>query len=89
VQAKSAIKDHVEQNSTEKSPAQRSRKIPDSIGNDTPVRISEIQYIKEKHRKINREVFMRKAVGSRANGVACHRSAASGVYEDVDAVIPA
>lgn len=86
--AKSEIKKYLEQNSAEKSSAKRSRKILGSIGGDTPVRISEIPYIKEKHREISQDVFMRKAVGSRANCVACHRNAARGVYEDEDVVIP-
>jgi len=86
--AKSEIKNYLEQNSAEKSPAKRSRKILDSIGGDTPVRISEISYIKQKHREISQDVFMRKAIGSRSNCVACHRSAARGVYEDDDVVIP-
>lgn len=86
--AKTEIKKYLEQNSAEKSPAKRSRKILDSIGGDTPVRISEISYIKEKHREISQDVFMRKAIGSRANCVACHRGAVRGVYEDDDVVIP-
>ena len=85
---KSAIRTYLEQNSAEKSPSKRSRKILNSIGSDTPVRISEISYIKQKHRKIKQEVFARKAIGSRANCIACHRSAANGVYEDDDVVIP-
>jgi len=85
---KSEIKNYLTQNSAEKSPSKRSRKILNSIGDDTPVRISEISYIKQKHRKINQEVFMRKAIGSRANCIACHKSAANGVYDDNDVVIP-
>ncbi len=86
--AKSEIKNYLVQNSAEHSPSKRSKKILRSIGSDTPVRISEIPYIKQKHRKINQEVFSRKAVGSRANCVACHSSAARSVYEDDDVVIP-
>lgn len=86
--AKTEIINYLEQNSAEKSPSKRSRKILYSIGSDTPVRISEISYIKQKHRKIKEEVFTRKAVGSRANCIACHRNAANGVYDDDDVVIP-
>ncbi len=86
--SKSEIKKYLVQNSAEHSSAKRSKKILNSIGSDTPVRISEIPYIKQKHREISQEVFSRKVIGSRANCVACHRSAAGGVYEDDDVVIP-
>jgi len=82
------IKSYLEHNSAEQSSSKRSRKILGSIGSDTPVRISEIPYIKVKHRKIAQDVFMRKAIGSRSNCVACHKSAAGGVYEGDDVVIP-
>lgn len=86
--SKSEIKRYLVQKSAEHSSAKRSKKILNSIGSDTPVRISEISYIKQKHRDISQEVFSRKAIGSRANCLACHRSAARGVYEDDDVVIP-
>lgn len=85
---KSEVKNYLTRNSAENSQAKRSRKIMDSIGSDTPVRISEVPYIRHKHDDINQEVFARKAIGSRANCIACHKSAESGVYEDDDVVIP-
>ena len=86
--ALSEIRNYLTRNSAEKSPAKRSKKILDSIGGDTPVMISEIPYIKHKHREIGQDVFLRKTIGSRANCPACHRSAANGVYDDDDVVIP-
>ena len=86
--ARSEIRGYLERNSAEKSPAKRSRRIVDSIGSGSPVRISEVPYIERKHRKIGAEVFRRQAVGSRANCAACHRHAADGLYEDDDVVIP-
>ncbi len=88
VKDRTEIKTYLEKNSAEKSPAKRSRKILASIGTDTPVRISETPYIREKHDEISSAVFARKAVGSRGNCSACHRSAAQGLYEDDDVVIP-
>lgn len=84
----SEIRTYLEKNSAERGASKRSKKILASIGSDAPIRISETPYIKEKHREIKQEVFLRKAVGSRANCVACHRSAANGVYEDDDVIIP-
>ncbi|MDH4164526.1 MAG: diheme cytochrome c [Nitrospirota bacterium] len=44
--------------------------------------------IRDKHRSMGQEVFSRKAVGSRANCPACHRSAEQGVYDDDNVMIP-
>ncbi|OGQ94026.1 MAG: hypothetical protein A2521_06070 [Deltaproteobacteria bacterium RIFOXYD12_FULL_57_12] len=86
--AKSEVRNYLIQNSAENSHSKRSKKIMNSIGSDAPVRISEIPYIKHKHHEIKQEVFARKAIGSRANCIACHRSAESGGYDDDDVVIP-
>jgi hypothetical protein len=85
---KTEIKKYLTQNSAEKIQAKRSNKIMNSVGNSTPVMISEIPYIKHKHHKISQEVFARKAIGSRGNCIACHKNAGSGFYEDDDVVIP-
>lgn len=85
-QTKSKIKIYLTKNSAEKNPSKRSKKIMDSIGGETPVRVSALPYIKHKHHKINPEVFTRKSVGSRANCIACHRSAECGIYDDDDVV---
>jgi len=85
---KTVIKEYLDQNSADKSHAKRSRKILASIGSDTPTRISEIPYIREKHHKIKQDVFLRKAVGSRGNCIACHKTAESGDYDDDNVTIP-
>lgn len=87
-QTKSELKDYLARNSAEYSRAKRSRKIMDSLGREAPVRISEIPYIKHKHHDISEEVFARQAIGSRANCIACHKGAESGVYDDDDVEIP-
>ncbi|MDD5760102.1 MAG: diheme cytochrome c [Desulfobulbaceae bacterium] len=81
---KAEIKNYLTQNSAEYSPSKKSKKIMGSIGSETPVRISEIPYIKHKHHEINQEVFTRKAIGSRANCIACHKGAESGIYDNDD-----
>jgi hypothetical protein len=86
--AKAVIKKYLGQNSADKSEAKRSKKILASIGSDTPTRISEIPYIKEKHHKIKQDVFLRKAIGSRGNCIACHKTAESGDYGDDTVTIP-
>ncbi len=86
--AKMEIKHYLMENSAEKSSWKRSRKILASIGNSTPTKISEIPYIKEKHRKIKQEIFMQKSISSRGNCSACHKSAEQGIYNDDDVSIP-
>jgi len=85
---KNEIKKFMLNNSAEKSTWKKSRKIADSINNDTPVRISEIPYIKRKHWGVRDKIFKREAIGSRGNCIACHRSAANGVYDEDDVAIP-
>lgn len=82
------IKKYMLSNSAEKSTWEKSRKIADSINNDTPVKISEIPYIKRKHWGVRDKIFKRESIGSRGNCIACHRSAAKGVYDEDDVVIP-
>jgi hypothetical protein len=59
-----------------------------SLGDNTPMRITEIPYIQAKHRKINTDVFEREPIGSLSNCSACHVTADQGVFEDDDVKIP-
>jgi nitrate/TMAO reductase-like tetraheme cytochrome c subunit len=85
---KTEVKNYLTRNSAENSQSKLSKKIMDSIGSDVPVRISEVPYIQHKHREITQETFSRKAIGSRSNCIACHKSAKIGLYDDDDVVIP-
>jgi len=85
---KEKIRKYLVQNSAENSPSKRSGKILASIDSGrTPLRVSEVPYIKYKHDEIRPDVFKRKSVSSRGNCIACHRKAGQGVY-DRDVVIP-
>ena len=85
---KEKIRKYLVQNSAENSPSKRSGKLLASIDSGrTPLRISEVPYIKRKHLEIRPDVFKRKSVSSRGNCIACHRKAGQGVY-DHDVVIP-
>ena len=85
---KQKIRKYLVQNSAENSPSKASAKMLASIDSGrTPLRISELPYIKQKHHEILSDVFKRKSVSSRGNCIACHRKAARGVY-DYDVVIP-
>ncbi len=86
--SKEAIEKYLTDNSADHSEAKRSRKIMRSLKGETPCRITDIQYIRRKHRDIPPEVFNRKSIGSFSNCLACHKAAAEGIYEEDDTVIP-
>jgi len=75
-------------NAAEHSPAKRARRIMRCLGTATPRRITDIPYIRRKHRKLSADVFKRPKIGSFSNCAACHTSAARGVYDDDDVRIP-
>lgn len=86
--AREGIRDYLLANSAEKSSAKRARKIMRSLGGDTPMRITDISYIREKHHDISLDVFARKSVGGFSNCVACHTTPEKGIYDDDHVVIP-
>ena len=85
---RAGIKEYLKQNSAEKSQLKKSKKILASIGSDVPSRISEIPYIKNKHRKIKQEVFSRESIKWRGTCSACHKTAERGDLNDGAVTIP-
>lgn len=77
-------------NSADDSRYRRSRKIMRSLdANDTPIRISEIPYIKYKHDEIPPRLIERnKEVNSLGNCNACHQKAEQGLYSEHGVRIP-
>jgi len=86
--SKKIISDYLQINSAENSSAKRAVKIMRSLGNQVPLRITDIQYIREKHHEISSDVLKRKSIGSLSNCSACHTTAESGIYDDDDVKIP-
>jgi hypothetical protein len=86
--SKRIISDYLKSNGAENSSAKRAVKIVRSIGNQYPVRITDIPYIKEKHGKIPSDVLKRNSIGSLSNCPACHKTAESGIYDDDNVFIP-
>jgi len=86
--SKKIIGEYLRANGAERSPAKRAAKIISSLGGKTPLRITEIPYIKEKHHEIPSEVLKRESIGSLSNCLACHKTAEKGIYDDDSAVIP-
>jgi mono/diheme cytochrome c family protein len=82
------IGEYLQTNAAENSSAKRSRKIMRSLNGNTPLRITEIPYIKEKHHELNASIFSRQSIGSFSNCVACHTKARQGNYDDDYVKIP-
>lgn len=76
-------------NAADKLDSRRSNRINQSIpANSSPLRISETRYFTSKHDEISTSTFKRKAVGSAANCVACHRGAEKGDFSESQVRIP-
>jgi len=86
--SRKAISDYLNSNSAEYSSAKRAVKIMRSLGNQVPLRITDIPYIREKHHEISPNVLNRESIGSLSNCVACHTTAEKGIYEDDHVKIP-
>jgi hypothetical protein len=86
--SKAVIEKYLLDNAAERSQGKLSLKIVRSLRGETPLRITEIRYIRSKHREIRPEVFKRKTVSSLSNCSACHRTADQGIYEDDNVRIP-
>lgn len=66
----------------------RSLKMLRGAERGTPVRISELPYVKRQHDEVDPAVFARPAVTSRANCTACHQSAERWVFDEDDVEVP-
>ena len=84
------IAEYLKANSAEHSSAKRAVKIVRSLRGQTPMRITDVPYIRHKHEDddIPADAFTRKSVGSMSNCIACHTTAENGVYDDDHVVIP-
>ena len=86
--SKKVIAEYLKANAAEHSSAKRAVKIMRSLGGRTPLRITEIPYIQEKHHEIHPDVFKQESIGSLSNCSACHTTAEKGVYEDDNVRFP-
>lgn len=86
--SKKSISDYLKSNSAEYSSAKRAVKIMRSLGDQAPLRITDIPYIREKHHEISPDVLSRESIASLSNCIACHPTAEKGIYEDDHVKIP-
>ena len=89
-ESKKIISAYLKANSAEYSSAKRAVKIVRSLRGQTPMRITDVPYIRHKHEDddIPVDAFTRKSVGSMSNCIACHTTAENGIYDDDHVVIP-
>jgi len=87
-ESKNIIGEYLRANAAEASSAKRARKILNSLRGQTPLRITETPYIKEKHHDLDANIFSRQSIGSFSNCVACHTKAEQGNYDDDFVKIP-
>lgn len=75
--------------SAENSPTRRSAKIMRSLRDGAPLRITDVPYIRYKHREIpTRLIDANPGVGSLSNCAACHTQADKGSFAEHEIAIP-
>jgi len=89
-ESKTIIAEYLKANSAEYSSAKPAAKIMRSLRGQTPMKITDIPYIRHKHEDddIPADAFQRKSVGSMSNCIACHTTAENGIYDEDHVVIP-
>ena len=83
-----AIEAYLVANAADNAGERRSRKLLRSIGDSTPLRISEVPYFKHEHDEIPLRVIKHEKIGSFSNCIACHTKADLGSYAERDIRIP-
>ena len=82
------VEEYVTTHSAEHSSARLSARVMRCLDGDTPIRITNIPYIRDEHDEIRSTIFQRTSIGSRSNCVACHSTAEAGIFEEDTVAIP-
>lgn len=83
-----AIENYLVANAADKVSERRSQKFMRSIGNTTPLRITEVRYFRNEHDEVPQRVIKHEQIGSLSNCMACHTRADTGSYAERDIRIP-
>lgn len=76
------LENYLASNSGDQSHYKRSKKLMRSIrSSDTPLRITEIPYLKKEHHEVPKDALKNEKVRSLSNCDACHRTAAKGNFD--------
>jgi hypothetical protein len=88
-QTRKELTDYLVANAADKSDFYRSRKIARSVGNEAPLRITNVPYIRYKHNEIPPRILRNNPdVRSLSNCAACHTQAATGSFAEREIRIP-
>ncbi|MDH5784501.1 MAG: diheme cytochrome c [Chromatiales bacterium] len=82
------IETYLVANAADRVEGRRSNKFMRSIGDSTPLRISEVRYFRHEHDEIPQRVIKHKNIGSFSNCIACHTKADLGSYAEREIRIP-
>lgn len=83
------LTDYLVANAAEKSDTRRSAKILRSLGEESPLRITEVPYIRYKHNEIPMRLIRgNDQVRSLSNCAACHTRAETGSFAEREIVVP-
>jgi hypothetical protein len=80
--SKEVISAYLKSNSAGRSPAKQAARIMKGLGNLTPLRITDIPYIRNMHDDISPSILKRDSGGSLSNCSACHKTADKGIFDD-------
>jgi hypothetical protein len=86
--ARREIEMYLTSNAANTSAAELSQKIIRSLKGRTPLRITDIPYIRREHHELPPHVIKQASVGTLGNCVACHRNAENGDYDDDRVSVP-
>lgn len=83
-----AIEKYLMENAADRANERRSRKFMRSIGDSTPLRITEVGYFRREHDEVPQRVLKHEQIGSLSNCMACHTKADTGSYAEREIRIP-
>lgn len=86
--AREKISVYLTSNAANTSSSELSQKIMRCLDGRTPLRITDIPYVRKEHHEIDQNVINRPSVGSLSNCIVCHRTADRGIYDDDRVSIP-
>lgn len=88
VDARGEIERYLTSNAANTSSAELPRKIIRSLAGRTPLRITDIPYIRKEHHELPPQFIKQPSVGTWGNCIACHRNAEKGEYDDDRVSVP-
>lgn len=83
-----SIRDFLVKNSASNSNSKLSNKIVKSMKNKNYQSLSEIPYLKKKHKELKKEMINQKEVRTLANCASCHKDAKDGIFDEDNVFIP-